>query len=174
MSTKDAITHAELLELLNYNPETGVFTWIKTYTTYAVKGKRAGGYEQDGYRRIKIKGKSYKEHRLAWFYVHNTWPKDQIDHINGKRDDNRLTNLREATTKENHQNRHSNRTSTSKYLGVSLDSRSGKYKVGITVNKVRTHIGYFATEEEAFAAYSKAKQALHIFNPTPLPPISSE
>lgn len=174
MSENDLITHDELLTLLDYSPETGVFTWLQRVGNIAIVGCRAGGYEAEGYRRIKIKRRTYKEHRLAWFYFYGAWPTKDIDHINGCKDDNRIDNLREATQKENHQNRKSNKNSTSKYLGVSLDTNSGKYKVGITVNQKRTHIGYFANEEDAYAAYCEAKKKLHPFNPKPLPALELE
>jgi len=77
------ITQAGLKELLNYNPETGDFAWVKSK-------KPAGGISSYGYRRIIIDGKEHKAHRLAWLYTHGVFPEDQIDHINGVRHDNRI------------------------------------------------------------------------------------
>jgi len=66
------ITQAGLKELLNYNPETGDFAWVKSK-------KPAGGISSYGYRRIIIDGKEHKAHRLAWLYTHGVFPEDQID-----------------------------------------------------------------------------------------------
>lgn len=167
MSTMNAITHAELLELLEYTPETGVFVWKQARKRGGRVGDKAGSVNNDGYVQIKVNGRGYKAHRLAWFYVHGAWPKAQIDHINGERNDNRIKNLREATHKENHQNRKSNKNSTSKYVGVCWIASTEKFKATIKVDQVNIHIGYFDTEEEAFAAYCEAKRKLHPFNPMP-------
>lgn len=156
-----------LLEVLAYDPSTGIFTWRKNQGNVKC-GSRAGGLDVEGYRRIKHKKQHFKEHRLAWLFTYGVWPEKELDHINGVRSDNRIANLREASNRENHQNRRSNRNSTSKYLGVSYCTNSKKFKAGITVNKCRTHLGYFSSEEAAYAAYCEAKARLHPFNPTPL------
>ena len=91
------ITQEELKELLDYNPETGLFTW-NVYNN--IKNKTTAGTFNDGYIQIKIKQKIYQAHRLAWLYVYGEWPKGQIDHINGIRDDNRIENLRDVTNRE--------------------------------------------------------------------------
>ena len=92
------LTHALLLEQVHYDPETGVFTRRKT-------GKACGRQSVDGYIYIVIKGCSYKAHRLAWFYVHGSWPIFVIDHINRDRADNRIVNLRDVPQSINAQNR---------------------------------------------------------------------
>lgn len=162
----NAITHAELLELLNYKSETGEFIW-KSKRRYHLQffGSVAGSPNRDGYIHIKINGRLYGAHRLAWFYVHGEWPKYHIDHINGLRADNRLCNLREVTHAENHQNRRSHKGSSSKYVGVSYYKQLRKYIAYISVSGKRHHLGYFATEEEAYATYCAAKRLLHPFSP---------
>lgn len=175
MSENDLITHDELLTLLDYSPETGVFVW-KSTKRYHLQflGSRAGSPNKDGYRQIKIHNRLYGEHRLAWLYMYGCWPDKHIDHINGVRDDNRCCNLREATHAENHQNRHSHKGSSSKYIGVSYYKRRNKYIAYINVSGVRHHLGYFKTQEDAYAAYCEAKKKLHPFNPKPLPALELE
>ena len=88
---RDDLTAETLRQILHYNPDTGVFTWIRK-PRYAGSGEQAGSYSTKGYRRVKIGVTSYRAHRLAWFYMTGQWPVDQIDHINGIPDDNRFSN----------------------------------------------------------------------------------
>ena len=86
------LTQERLKELYSYNPETGEFTHLLSW------GKRKRGdvagyvHPTKRYRYIRIEGKSYFAHRLAWLYVYGKWPEDQIDHIDGVRDNNRIAN----------------------------------------------------------------------------------
>lgn len=82
-----ALTKQELDQWLTYEPETGVFRWVRN--TGSIKaGAVAGGKNYHGYRRLCLKGKLHAEHRLAWLAVHGVWPSNEIDHINGVTDDN--------------------------------------------------------------------------------------
>lgn len=92
-----------LRSCLSYDPETGLFIRKKTGTPNprAPQGGIAGCVMANGYRVIKIGKIPYLAGRLAWFFVHGKWPKDEIDHINRCRDDNRLSNLRTATRQQN-------------------------------------------------------------------------
>jgi hypothetical protein len=98
------LTQARLKQLLDYDPETGVFTWRVNRGGAAKAGTRAGCPTPFYYRVIRIGGRSRREHSLAWLYVHGHWPADELDHINRVRDDNRIANLREVTHAENMQN----------------------------------------------------------------------
>lgn len=155
-----------LHELLDYNPTTGVFTW--RVRRHRVKpGDVAGVLDGRGYQSIQVCGKSYRAHRLAWFYVYGTWPDGQIDHRNGCRSDNRLSNLRVCTNAENGQNRGLNKNNTSGYIGVSFDRRNVGWQAHIRVNGKRHNLGLFKDKEEAAAAYVAAKAKLHPYQPTP-------
>ncbi len=103
-TTAQELTAEYLRSILHYDQETGIFTW-KVRTARRVKaGDVAGCSDGDGYRLIKVQSRLYKAHRLAWLYIHGSWPKDQIDHINRIRTDNRIANLREVSNKQNLQN----------------------------------------------------------------------
>lgn len=88
----------DLKEQLDYNPDTGVFTW-KVHKNGAGGdrfGQVAGCVEHDGGRVIVLNQKAYRAHRLAWFYVNGKWPEGQILSIDGDRDNTAINNLREV------------------------------------------------------------------------------
>ena len=158
------LTHDELLGLLDYNPQTGVFKW-KVRTSLRIHvGDVAGCPDNRGYVTICIKYKQYWAHRLAWFYVHGRWPAEEIDHRFGVRADTRIKNLREASSQENKHNiRKPPAHNTSGFLGVSLNSSGRKWRAGIRLNRKNKHLGVFDTKEQASAAYLAAKARLHPF-----------
>ena len=160
--SKQELTAERLREVLNYDAETGIFTWLARTRNRVAVGDVAGSPDRYGYLRIKIDGRIHSAHRLAWLYVHGEWPKDQLDHINGIRTDNRITNLREATNAENGHNRrkpHSNNTTG--YLGVKRDR--GRFQALIRLDGKQRYLGLFDTPEAAHAAYLEAKRRLHPF-----------
>lgn len=98
------VSHSDLLEILNYNPETGDFHWKRTMNSRALKDSLAGT-DNRGYEYIRIYGRGYRAARLAWFYVHGEWPENQIDHKDRDGSNDRFENLRDVTSKENCANR---------------------------------------------------------------------
>jgi len=88
------LTQERLKELLSYDPETGAFTWLLSPGPKR-KGEQAGSQHHSGYRFVKLDGKMYAEHRIAFLYVHGYFPEGDVDHINRIRNDNRPDNLRE-------------------------------------------------------------------------------
>ena len=149
------ITAEELREQLDYDPKTGVFT-RRASNNFARKiGDVAGYYTDLGYRRIEIKYRSYAAHRLAWLHVYGVWPRAEIDHINSVRDDNRIANLREATRAENNRNA---KTRRNKRCAKGVDMRRGRFRARILAQGKSIHLGYYATEEEAHAAYVAAAE----------------
>ena len=117
---------------------------------------RRGYKRPDGYVYVRINGKSFGEHRLIHLLFTGEWPY-QVDHRNGLRSDNRPENLRAATHAENCRNRRPLRASK----GCYWQPKRGKWIAQIGVDGKRKTIGYFATEAEASAAYSKAANELH-------------
>ncbi len=151
------MTQEMLRSLVEYDADTGLFTWLERRGGTADANGRAGGLQKTGYVSIVIGNKRYLAHRLAWFYVHGAWPQHQIDHVNGDRADNRLSNLREATNRQNQANRKV--TSSSGVKGVSWSKTKRKWVAGIYTNKKRTYIGYFDDKAAASAAYmAKARE----------------
>ena len=155
------LTQERLKELLEYDPETGDFWWRVDYGGRTHKGDYAGKHNTDGYLQIGVDCRLYMAHRLAWLYMTGEWPSGEIDHINRKRDDNKWENIREATNGQNRANSKLARNSTSGFKGVSWYPRYNKYLTRIMFNEKSTHIGYFASPEEAARAYDK--KAVELF-----------
>lgn len=141
-----------LKSILRYEPETGNWFYIVNRGRSS-KGSLAGYASKDGYHRILTCGKSYVSHRLAWFYMTGEWPKDQIDHINGIKLDNRWCNLREATISQNNRNKKVNGKNRTGLKGVSI-GKNGKFRVYIG-------LGSFDTKEEAKAVYNEAAKKIY-------------
>lgn len=153
------LTHERLREVLDYDPTTGIFTW-KVGTARGRPGMQAGvlGGKNSGYRYLSIDARKYLAHRLAWFYVNGSWPGRNLDHVNGKPDDNRIANLREATPAQNSQNG-VRKVGKSGFRGVR--KKGNKFTATIIARNHRYHLGYFATAEEASAAYEAAQAKYH-------------
>ena len=138
------LSHKRLLEVLDYNKDTGDFFR---------KGKKVGAKNKAGYLVICIDYKLHYAHRLAWFYLYKECPR-YIDHINLVKGDNRIYNLRPATKAQNGANS-VGYNPASGFKGVYYQSNTLKWRVKIA----GINVGYFDTKEEASAAYfSKAKE----------------
>ena len=154
------LTRERLKELLDCDFETGVLRWRVKPNRRIRVGSIAGTINDLGYRIVPVDGRRYRAHRLIWFYAHGEWPKNDIDHINGKRDDNRLENLRDVTTAENIQNQvAAHKRNRSGRLGVT--ERAYGFEARICTNGVSKKLGLFKTLEEAEAAYLEAKRRFH-------------
>lgn len=150
-----------LHELLLYDPVTGAFIWRVQRCGKAMAGYHAGTASH-GYRTITVDSKKFGAHRLAWAMYYGTWPTGEVDHINGDRSDNRISNLRDVSRKVNQQNRrHASRRAASGLLGASLHKASGLWRASISLNGRAKTIGYFSSAGEAHTAYLEAKRQLH-------------
>lgn len=147
---------ARLKELLNYDSDTGIFTWKVNRHGSAAAGTVAGSVNSKGYRCIKIDGRLFQAHRIAWAMVHGEWPKRGIDHANRNRDENWIGNLRVATRSENSANSKKPAHNTSGLKGVTWHKQRQKWAAQIGVHGKNKHLGLFATPEEAHEAYKKA------------------
>lgn len=154
-----ALTHARLMEVLHYDPETGFFSRIGLCgTRIDLVGKIAGGPTSDGYMRVAVDDRRYRAHRLAWFYMNGEWPLMEIDHRDTNPKNNRWDNLREVNSSINKQNRRkSNKNSMVPFLGVSNAPCCDRFIARIDGD----HIGVFDTPEDAHAAYVKVKRERH-------------
>lgn len=147
------ITQEQLKENLIYEPETGMFTRIST-------GNFCETYSAQGYIVIKIKGKLYKAHRLAFLYMTGAMP-DEVDHIDCVKDNNAWNNLREASRQENQQNKYENLNNKSGFKGVHWHIRRKKWYANIRIDGKKVFLGSFYTDVEAYRAYVKAAEENH-------------
>jgi len=144
-------------ELLSYDPETGEFHWLVQRDWKTAPGARAGYLMAHGYRTITIRGARVLEHRLAWAMHHGEDPEGlEIDHINRVRDDNRISNLRLVDRTANQRNRGANKNSKSGLRGVCYHPPTGKWRASLGYGYKSTHLGLYATPEEAHAAFLAA------------------
>lgn len=154
---------------LRYEPETGKLFWLDNEdmpTCWRVKhaGKEALTAYSNGYRVGTILKKRRKAHRVAWALHYGEWPSDEIDHINGVKDDNRIENLRNVSRTENNQNHKKRSTNKSGVMGVERWEQTKKWRVRITVSGLRKHIGYFDCIGQAIKARLEAER-LYGFHP---------
>ena len=154
------ITKELLHELLDYNPNTGYLIWKVHRGGTARKGTRAGALDHEGYRLVSLYNKTYKAHRLIWLYVTGNWPEGVIDHLDHDKDNNKLDNLRDCSHSHNSHNTSSKGKGKSKYLGVYIDSKSGRPTASIRIGGKTKYLGSFDSEEEAHAAYLSVKRLL--------------
>lgn len=156
---RQQITHSRLLELLHYDPLTGVFT-NRITRARALAGAAAGSLNGDGYLKITLDQQKYYAHRLAWFYMTGEWPNPECDHKNRVRSDNRFENLFAVSHGQNKQNRDGVARCKAGVRGVRL-SEAGRWEARIAASGRRVHLGTFDTIEAASAAYSRARETMH-------------
>lgn len=149
------ISHDELTDILSYDPKSGEFTWLVTPSGRAKRGDVAGCVSAAGRGRveIRIKGRLYLAHRLAWFYCHGEWPSQFIDHIDGNPSNNKMENLRIATLAQNNQNRMKKPNSTSVWKGVSWDRQRSMWACQLSEGKKHLHRTYHTDERDAAEEY---------------------
>lgn len=147
--------------VIDYDPETGKFYWKKSLRGGAVKGRECFNEINGGYYRGSVGGIRLKAHAVAWAIENGFWHAGLLDHINGDRLDNRISNLREATHKQNAWNR-KGRNTTSVYKGVYWFKRDSKWKVSIGgLDGKKIHLGMYTDEVEAAKAYDCAARILY-------------
>lgn len=156
------LTAERLREVLAYDPESGLFTWSARTGGSATKGRAAGTVDERGYLRIGVDRRVYRAHRLVWLYVFGKWPSSEIDHIDGDKSNNRISNLRDVSRQVNQQNlRHPHKRGGSGALGVSKHASTGKWRARIWTNGKNKSLGLFDTKDLASDAYLSAKREHH-------------
>ena len=113
----------------------------------------AGGDSSNGYWYIRIDGKGYLGHRLAWLYMHGHFPDGMLDHKNHNRSSCRIADLRKATQSQNAANTNLRATSTSGFKGVCWHKKHNKYRAQIGFRGKVVELGFYNTAREAARAY---------------------
>ena len=149
----------ELKEFLDYNPDTGIFTWIKKPSKKIKVGQQAGKMHSKGYIQITFRGFLYLAHRLAYYMYHGVDPLENlVDHKDNPKTNNKIDNLRLANNFQNQRHRvNLPSNNNSGVIGVCWDKNAKKWRAQIVVNKVQKHLGFFINKEDAIKARREAE-----------------
>ncbi len=151
------ITQGRLKEVLDYNKETGIFTWKLRLSNRGLVGERAGSFiKPHNYREIGIDSISYLEHRLAWLYVYGVFPEGELDHKDNTPYNNSILNIREADRFQQTRNCRVSKNNKCGVKGVSWRNDKKKWRAVIYLNGKQKHLGYFTDKEYARKAYCDA------------------
>lgn len=155
-------SQARIKELLDYDPETGIFRW--KHSRGPNKANEVAGWKHyTGYLYIGFDNQQFKAHRLAWVFIHGCPPAGMLDHIDRDIRNNRISNLREASEQQNNQNKRPYRNSRTGVKGIGWSAQSRKWRARIQANGRVHSLGLFSSFEEALQARQTAETALHIF-----------
>ena len=149
----------EFESILKYEQETGKLYWKCNLNSRARQGKEAGCVNKNGYKQIRFQGKSYLAHRIA-FLLHHGWLPNTIDHKDGNKANNKISNLRAADSSLNNANKPVSKRNKTGIKGVHKATNSEKFVSQIAKNKKIFHLGMFNNIEEAKAAYNKAAEEI--------------
>jgi HNH endonuclease len=151
----------EVSKLIDYDPLSGDFVWkVLPEVSKSVRGKKAGSIRRDGYVYVMFRNKRLLAHRIAWCISTGELP-SQLDHINMKRSDNRLCNLRAATNAQNSRNKGRQRNNSTGFKGVTFNKSVKRFQAKICTNGITRSLGYFDSAIEAHNAYANASGVLH-------------
>ena len=148
-------TKEEILKYFFYCKLTGNLLWRYHWAgnkQYLI-GQIAGSVHKDHnvyYRTVKFEYKSYTVHRVVYFLETGEWP-ETIDHIDGNGLNNKFSNLRAVTTRENAQNLYLHRNG--RLMGSTFDKKAQRWRSQITINYKNIRLGHFDSELEAHQAY---------------------
>jgi hypothetical protein len=151
-----------LKTILDYNPESGKFIWIRRNNSKTINSIYAGCLRKDtGYVTIQIDRKQYFAHSLAWLYMTGSFIEEgyEIDHKDRNKSNNSWSNLRKATKGQNQANSY-RKLATSKYRGVRYHPKRKRFYAETYVNNKYLYIGSFLCEEEAALAYNEKAKTL--------------
>ena len=170
MAVRDLPSPEILRKLLDYNPETGVFTWkvrsadgaasegyARAWNT-RYSGRPAGYTGREGYTVIGVFGRILFAHRMAWAIYYGEWPKDEIDHINRCKSDNRIENLRRVGRSENSRNLPIPATNRSGVAGVYFVPARKRWRAAIRDEGTVKYLGQFKNFEDAVAVRRAAER----------------
>lgn len=148
----------DIRDYLSYDPETGIFTWIKRPASCTHVGQIAGKANPRGYYILQFNGRQEYCHRIAFTLIGESLGKDEVvDHVNLDKGDNRWCNLRKASLSQNAQNRPKLTTNTSGAIGVCWDKRKSKWRVYCQ----HKHYGYFVKLDDAKLKYEQVSKELY-------------
>jgi hypothetical protein len=162
-NTKELPSYEELKRMFTYEPSTGVLRWnyreeMTGQWNGRFAGQIAGSREPGGYTKVTINDVNYQAHRIIWMLCNAFMPAGmEIDHINGKKSDNRIANLRLATTSQNQCNR---KADSNRKLPKNIYRHKTKFRHEININGVRYASRAISTLEEAVEQAVKVEKLI--------------
>ncbi len=156
---------ARIKEVLEYDPDSGFFYWRVSLNARAPVGAIAGTIRPDGYVKIQIDRVPMMAHRIAWFWVYGEIPEYEIDHENRIRYDNRIDNLRPATSKQNKENQSLRVTNTSGHKGVHWDKSREKWMAFVVHHHKFHNLGRYDDLDHAIQVANDARRELFTHHP---------
>lgn len=158
MSDKLPMTREQIQKLFTYRD--GKLYRLKRTSNRIRIGQEVGSPRADGYRSVKINGADYLVHRIIWLWHFGYLPENGLDHINRKRSDDRIENLREVSQVCNLRNTANSKANTSGVKGVSYNKKNGKWSAYIRVLRKHIHLGEYFDFNEAVCHRLAAEQSL--------------
>ncbi len=157
-------TKEYLNERLSYDPETGILRWKMVSTRWGMRPTdRVAGTKASGgdCSQMMVDNTFLKAHRVIWRMVHGDFDEQLvIDHINGDRGDNRISNLRLVTHQENMKNCSLSKNNTTGHTGIWYQASTDKWHASIHKDYKKVHIGSYKTKGEAIKARKDAEKEL--------------
>lgn len=148
----ERVAISDLRSRIMVNSDTGEIFWVST-------GRPAGSRRPDGYIRLNVSGATVMAHRAIWAWVNGAWPRLFLDHIDGNRQNNSISNLREVTEAESQKNLGVYKTNKSGFPGVYWSKANSRWMATVQINRRRVYVGCFVSAHEAFEARLKAQMA---------------
>lgn len=152
------ISQSDLKSVLSYDPDTGIFRWLDRLSIRISINKIAGSNNGNGYIRLRIRGVQYHAHRLAFLYMTGSFPPEEVDHVDGDRSNNRWSNLRSVSHRDNCKNQRPRKKAILAPVGVHWDRARGKWMSSIRMNGKNKHLGRFDDISDAIEARKAAEQ----------------
>ena len=152
MAKRRILTAERLREVLHYDPRTGVFTRVRTERAKKKVGRLQVSRSGNSYLAIGVDYGRYMAHRLAFLYMTDEWPSEDVDHKNGNGLDNRWANLRPATRSQNNVNRRLGKNNKSGHTGVRWHQKLQRWQAIFSFT--------FKTKREAVEAREKVVRML--------------
>lgn len=151
------LTYTRASSLLEYDAATGIIRWRINRGGGASAGDVAGGLHPNGYIYIRVDGRAYMGHHIAWLLYHGGWPCVDLDHWDCIGSHNRISNLRPANDLDNSRNRRLRRDNVAGAKGVQRRA-NGMWRARITIDGVLVSLGQFTAKHVAHAAYVAAAE----------------
>jgi len=163
------LTQERLKELLDYDPETGVFTWRVRTSNRVREGSPAGWRRTDlrcgkTYIQIQVDDRTYNAHRLAFLWVEGSFPEKVTDHEDGDGTNNRWSNLKRVNRQQNGRNMRRSSANTSGVTGVYWHKAAQKWEARVKAEDRFIYLGIFVSKDDAIAA-RKAAELEHNYHP---------